>query len=97
MVCRQVIKQLSAYLHHELTTTDARYISEHLITCPRCEKAFEEIKFGAVLASQSQMVLAPAPAWNEVLRSAQTYLCLGGEVRIERTLYRAQTGERAIS
>lgn len=34
---------------------------------------------------------------KQVLRSGETYLCVGGEVRVERSLYRAESGERAIS
>ena len=36
-------------------------------------------------------------SYKQVLRSGETYLCVGGEVRVERSLYRAASGERAIS
>lgn len=35
--------------------------------------------------------------YKQVLRSGESYLCMGGAVRVERSLYRAANGERAIS
>lgn len=36
-------------------------------------------------------------SYRQVLRSAETYICNGGEIRVERSLYRAENGERAVS
>jgi hypothetical protein len=35
--------------------------------------------------------------YKQVVRSPESYLCIGGEVRVERSLYRAKNGERAVS
>ena len=64
MFSNHVHKQLSAYLHGELPAEDARRVAEHLRDCGRCRAEFEEIEFGARMASQLQREQAPEDLWD---------------------------------
>jgi len=69
MFSRHVSKQLSAYLHDELSAERAHAVAEHLIGCLRCRAAFEEIKLGATLAQRLPVVTAPDSIWPEIERA----------------------------
>lgn len=62
-----VVKHLSAYLHMELSVPEALRIERHLSECSRCRAAYDEISYGAHLASFVRRVPAP-----EALRSGNT-------------------------
>lgn len=66
MFTKHVSKNLSAYLHGELSPAEARRVSEHLLGCDRCRKEYDEIKFGARLAGQIPMLTAPSEMWSEI-------------------------------
>ncbi len=66
MFGNHVHKKLSAYLHGELPAEDAQRVAEHLHHCQRCRAEFEEIEFGAQLASQLQRQQAPENLWAEL-------------------------------
>lgn len=66
---RHVIKYLSAHCHGELSIDKSRRVAEHLRRCERCQKEFEEIKLGALLARCLPRASAPASLWSEVERS----------------------------
>ncbi len=66
MFSGHVHKQISAYLHGELPAEEARRVAEHLRDCGRCRSEFEEIEFGAQLASQLQRERAPESLWAEL-------------------------------
>ncbi len=66
MFWNHVSKQLSAYYHGELRPEESRRVAEHLMGCRRCRDEYEEIKFGARLASQLTEEKAPAALWGEL-------------------------------
>jgi hypothetical protein len=74
MFNKHVVKQLSAYCHGELPEQESRRVAEHLLTCERCRKEYDEIKVGVQLASRLPQVTAPAEMWGEIeaLLDAQT-------------------------
>ncbi len=66
MFGNHVHKQLSAYLHGELSSEDASRVADHLRDCQRCRTEFEEIEFGAQMASQLQREQAPDDLWADL-------------------------------
>ena len=66
MFWNHVSKKLSAYCHGELSTVESRRVAEHLMSCRRCRDEYDEIKFGARLASQLNEEKAPAALWNDL-------------------------------
>lgn len=66
MFGNHVHKKLSAYLHGELPAKDAQRVAEHLRDCQSCRDEFEEVEFGAQLASQLQREQAPENLWSEL-------------------------------
>ncbi|MGH9937962.1 MAG: anti-sigma factor family protein, partial [Blastocatellia bacterium] len=70
MFRNHVSKQLSAYCHGEMRPEESRRVAEHLMRCRRCRDEYEEIKFGAQLASRLSSDLAgaqaPAALWPEL-------------------------------
>jgi len=59
MFRRHVTRHLSAYLHDELAPPERRRVETHLDECARCRDAYEEIQFGAQLASKLSITAAP--------------------------------------
>jgi hypothetical protein len=72
MFWNHVSKRLSAYLHGELRPEESRRVAEHLLSCRRCRDEYEEIKFGARLATRLSENLgraqAPSAIWAELER-----------------------------
>lgn len=66
MFGNHVSKKLSACLHGELPTEDARRVTEHLRGCQSCRTESEEIEFGVQLASQLKHEQAPESLWDEL-------------------------------
>lgn len=66
MFGNHIHKKLSAYLHGELPAEDAQRVAEHLRDCQSCRAEFEEIEFGAQLASQLQCQQAPENLWADL-------------------------------
>ena len=66
MFRNHVTRQLSAYCHDELGQEESRCVAEHLLTCERCRKGYEEIRLGAQLASRLAREPAPATLWDEL-------------------------------
>src|SRR5262249_9151395 len=57
----------SAYCHGELRSEESGRVAEHLMNCRRCREEYEEIKFGARLASHLlTREQAPAALWAEL-------------------------------
>src|SRR5262249_44615476 len=54
------------YCHGELRPEESRRVAEHLMSCRRCRDEYEEVKFGAQLASQLVEEKAPAALWGEL-------------------------------
>ncbi|HKA20986.1 MAG TPA: zf-HC2 domain-containing protein [Blastocatellia bacterium] len=61
-----VTKQLSAYCNGELAGNQMESVRAHLRVCSRCQKEYEEIKFGVNLASQLPLATAPQELWSEI-------------------------------
>jgi hypothetical protein len=80
MFSKHVSKQLSAYMHDEVSSESKRRIAEHLIACTRCRVDFEEFKLGAQLAQRLPLVAAPDSVWPRLIdqferrRASHTYL-----------------------
>ncbi len=61
-------KELSAYLHGELSPAHSRQVGEHLMQCRSCREEFELIKLGSRFAGELPVVTAPETLWQEVER-----------------------------
>jgi ferric-dicitrate binding protein FerR (iron transport regulator) len=66
MFAKHVTKNLSAYIHGELSPYHASEVAEHLIGCPRCRALFEEIKLGVKLAERLPEMKAPDSLWKDL-------------------------------
>lgn len=77
MFSKHVTKDISAYCHGELPAEESRRFAEHIISCAKCRREFEEIKLGIKLAEQLPQLRAPESLWTGI--EAQ----LGGPARIE--------------
>ncbi len=66
MFGKHVSNLTSAYCHDELSPAQSRRVAEHLISCQRCRREFEEVKFGARLAAQLPLVEAPDSLWRGI-------------------------------
>jgi hypothetical protein len=66
MFSKHVTKDISAYCHGELSPEQARQFAEHVMSCARCRREFEEIKRGIKLAEQLPQLEAPESLWNEI-------------------------------
>ncbi len=68
MFRRHVHNQLSAYHHGELAAAERQRVAAHLAHCPQCRAAYEQITFGALMASQMvaqpERLTAPAQMWE---------------------------------
>jgi ferric-dicitrate binding protein FerR (iron transport regulator) len=67
---KHVTKNLSAYHHKELAADEMVRVEAHLSECAGCRTAYEEIQFGARLASMLTTSSAPDSIWSEVRQSA---------------------------
>jgi len=66
MFSRHVTKDISAYCQGELPAESSRQFAEHIISCAKCRREFEEIKLGTRFAEQLPQVSAPETLWNEI-------------------------------
>ena len=66
MFNKHVIKKLSAYCHGELPAEESLRVGEHMLSCERCRKEYDDIKLGVKLAEQLPIVEAPAELWSEI-------------------------------
>lgn len=98
---QSAIEQLQNFINQRRVATKAvtdlgefeRQIHK-LVVAVECEAIAEELsKFDLNVPE----IKIEGRIYKQVLRSGETYLCVGGEVRVERSLYRAESGERAIS
>lgn len=70
MAPNHFISDLSAFLHRQLPAERTLRIEAHLRECPACREAFEEIRFGAKLASLVKSETAPESIWNGIQQAA---------------------------
>ena len=75
MFSKHVNRDISAYCHGELPAEESRRFAEHIISCAKCRREFEEIKLGVKLAEQLPQLEAPESLWFEIEKS------LGSEKR----------------
>lgn len=57
---------LSAYIDHELATSEHQTVAEHLLQCSECRSEHDALKRGAALAGQLTRYDAPDHVWQAV-------------------------------
>ena len=67
MFSKHVSKQLSAFMHDELSSEGKGSVPEHLLSCTSCRADFDDVKLGARFAAQLQIVSAPDSVWAGVV------------------------------
>lgn len=84
---RHVADRLSAFHEGQLSAEESSRIAEHLKSCERCKRKYEEIKLGISLANHLPLVSAPSSLWDEmraVLEHAeQDSTTSGAQISIE--------------
>lgn len=66
MFSKHVTKDISAYCHGELSAEASRQFAEHIISCAKCRRQFEEIKLGIKFAEQLPQLAAPESLWSGI-------------------------------
>lgn len=66
MFKKHVSKHLSAYCHGELSPERSRSVAEHLLSCERCRREYDQIKLGVSLAKRLAPVPAPDSMWDGI-------------------------------
>jgi hypothetical protein len=66
MFSKHVTKDISAYCQGELAPQEARQFAEHIISCAKCRREFEEIKLGIKLVEQLPRIASPETLWTEI-------------------------------
>ena len=68
MLERHVVRQLTAYCHHELTATESSRVQQHLEVCEPCRREYDNIRLAVDLTSQMSLQPAPDSLWGDVVR-----------------------------
>ena len=68
MIERHVVRQLTAYCHHELTAAESSRVQRHLEGCEPCRREYEGIRLAVDLASRMTLQQAPDSLWDDVVR-----------------------------
>lgn len=66
MFSKHVTRDISAYCHGELPAEESRQFAEHIISCAKCRREFEEIKSGIRLAEQLPQLNASENLWTQI-------------------------------
>ena len=66
MFSKHVSSLSSAYCHDEISPEQSRRVAEHLISCRRCRREFEEVRFGARLAAHLPLIESPDSLWGGI-------------------------------
>ena len=66
MLGNHITQHLSAYLHGELSAELNSRVENHLRECDRCRTSYDEIRFGARMASLLTPSTAPGSIWNNL-------------------------------
>ena len=69
MLEKHVVRQLTAYCHHELTAAESSRVQRHLEVCEPCRQEYENIRLTVDLASQIRLQSAPDSLWEGVVRT----------------------------
>jgi hypothetical protein len=91
MFSRHVTKDISAYCQGELSAEASRQFAEHIISCTKCRREFEEIKLGIGFAEQLPRIAAPETLWTDIEAS------LGAVRKSSRVKREWQTRAAAIA
>jgi FecR protein/Putative zinc-finger len=67
MLERHVVRQLTAYCHHELTAAESSRVEHHLKVCESCRCEYDSIRLTVDLASQMSLRRAPESLWSDVV------------------------------
>ena len=70
MLERHVVRQLTAYCHHELTAAESSRVQQHLEVCESCRREYESIRLAVDLASRMSLQRAPDSLWGDVVRAS---------------------------
>ena len=65
---RHVVRQLTAYCHHELTAAEFSRVQQHLEVCEPCRREYDNIRLVVDLTSQMSLQSAPDSLWGDVVR-----------------------------
>jgi hypothetical protein len=68
MLEKHVVRQLTAYCHHELTAAESSRVQQHLEVCESCRCEYDSIRMTVDLASQMSLQQAPDSLWMDVVR-----------------------------
>ena len=68
MLERHVVRQLTAYCHHELTAAEFSRVQQHLEVCEPCRREYDNIRLAVDLTSQMSLQRAPESLWGDVVR-----------------------------
>lgn len=71
MFKKHVTRDISAFLHGELSDAMARTVKMHLAECTSCQAEMEEIRIGERLASTLRQAEAPKSIWREIHTAAE--------------------------
>jgi len=63
---RHVSDDLSAFLDGLLPQQEAARVTDHLRNCESCRREYDEVRFGAALATQLSRASAPAGLWSSI-------------------------------
>ena len=55
MLKRHVVRQLTAYCHHELTAAEFSRVQQHLEVCESCRREYDNLRMTVDLASQMSL------------------------------------------
>ena len=68
MFRKHILRRLSAYHDGVLSADEKLRVEHHLGQCRHCRSAYDEIRFGARLASALTVSSAPASIWSDIHR-----------------------------
>jgi len=68
MIERHVVRQLTAYCHHELTAAESSRVQQHLEVCEPCRREYDSIRLAVELAGQMSLQRAPGLLWGDVVQ-----------------------------
>jgi len=66
---RHVVRQLTAYCHHELTPAESSRVQQHLESCESCRREYEDIRLAVDLAGRMTLQRVPDSLWGDVVRA----------------------------
>ncbi len=71
MNCKRIEENLSAYLDGALTVEETEEIKTHLMNCPACQKAYDDLKETVTMLSSLEEIIPPAGFRREIYSKLQ--------------------------